>query len=126
MDKISHNSTYDDEPARAEERSNKKYPEVGRKDATYLFLWFDPQNYGHCYGYHMIPGHEGRKDPAYSAYAYMENAPEEIFYDFSCQLEEYCLNREPGFWKNTRFFMIRFMAFPISVHQCTSHHVSCC
>ncbi|KAL3872253.1 hypothetical protein ACJMK2_040188 [Sinanodonta woodiana] len=115
MDKISHNSTYDDEPARAEEKCNKKYPEVGRKGTTYLFLWFDPQHYGHCYGYHMIPGHEGRKDPACSAYAYMENAPEEIFYDFSCQLEEYCLNREPGFWKNTSFFHDTFHGFS---HKC--------
>ena len=52
----------------------------------------------------MIPGHEGRKDPACSAYAYMETAPLEMFYDFSCQLDEYCLNREPGFWKRTRFY----------------------
>ena len=52
----------------------------------------------------MIPKHEGRKDPACSAYSYLETAPEEMFNDFSCQLEEYALNREPGYWKNTRFF----------------------
>lgn len=102
---------YDDEPARDTEKCYKKFPEVGRKGTTYLFLWFDPQHYGHCYGYHMIPGHEGRKDPACSAYAYLEQAPEEMFYDFSCQLEEYCLNREPGFWKNTRFFHDTFHGF---------------
>ena len=111
----SSSSNYDDEPARETEKCYKKFPEVGRKGTTYLFLWFDPQHYGHCYGYHMIPGHEGRKDPACSAYAFLETAPEEMFYDFSCQLEEYCLNREPGFWKNTRFFHDTFHGF---CHSC--------
>ena len=63
-----------------------KISRIGSSGTTFLFLWFDPQHYGHCYGYHMIPGHEGRKDPACSAY--METAPLEMFYDFSCQLEE--------------------------------------
>ena len=99
----SSSSNYDDEPAREEDKCYKTFPVTGRKGTTYLFLWFDPQHYGHCYGYHMIPGSEGRKDPACSAYAFLEVAPEEMFFDFSCQLEEYCLNREPGFWKNTRF-----------------------
>lgn len=114
-------SNYDDEPARAEDRCHKKFPEVGRKGTTYLFLWFDPRHYGHCYGYHMIPGHEGRKDPACSAYTFMEKAPEEMFYDFSCQLEEYCLNREPGFWKNTRFFHDTFHGFS---HSCANVYKS--
>lgn len=108
-------ANYDDEPAQLEDKCSKRYPEVGRKGTTYLFLWFDPQHYGHCYGYHMIPSHEGRKDPACSAYAFLETAPEEMFYDFSCQLEEYCLNREPGYWKNTRFFHDTFHGF---CHSC--------
>lgn len=112
---------YDDEPARPDERCNKKYPVVGTQGTTYLFLWFDPQHYGHCYGYHMIPGHEGRKDPACSAYAYMESAPLEMFYDFSCQLEEYCLNREPGFWKRTRFYHDTFHGF---CHSCAIVYTS--
>ena len=110
----SFSANYDDEPARAEDTCNKGY-EVGRKGVTFLFLWFDPQHYGHCYGYHMIPGFEGRKDPACSAYLYLESAPEEMFYDFSCQLEEYALNREPGFWKNTRFWHDTFHGF---CHNC--------
>jgi len=40
---------------------------------------------------------EGRKDPFASALLYMENPPNEVFYDFSCQLEKYALNREPMF-----------------------------
>ena len=30
--------------------------------------------------------------------------PEDIYYDFACQLSEYCLNREPELFKNTRFW----------------------
>ena len=118
MNSISAN--YDDEPARVADKCIKDY-EVGRKGVSYLFLWFDPQHYGHCYGYHMIPGHEGRKDPACSAYLYLENAPEEMFYDFSCQLEEYCLNREPGYWKKTRFFHDTFHGF---CHHCAIVYTS--
>ena len=93
------NSTYDNEPARVVEKCHKKFPEVGRKGTTYLYLWFDPQHYGHWYGFHMIPSSEGRKDPSCSLYSYMKVPPEEVFYDFSCQLEGYFLKREPGFWK---------------------------
>ena len=28
----------------------------------------------------------------------------DIYYDFACQLSEYCLNREPELFKNTRFW----------------------
>ena len=118
MNSISAN--YDDEPARPDDKCEKGY-EVGGKGVTFLFLWFDPQHYGHCYGYHMIPEHEGRKDPACSAYSYLETAPEEMFYDFSCQLEEYALNREPGYWKNTRFFHDTFHGF---CHKCAIVYTS--
>ena len=121
IDDSSANRTYDDEPARVVEKCHTKFPEVGRKGTTYLFLWFDPQHYGHCYGCHMIPGNEGRKDPACSLYSYMKVPPEEVFYDFSCQLEEYCLNREPGFWKNTRFFHDTFHGFS---HKCPPVYTS--
>ncbi|KAH3885518.1 hypothetical protein DPMN_009513 [Dreissena polymorpha] len=77
-------SNYDDTPQNTADQCSKKFPEVGRKGSTYLFLWIDPQHYGHCYGYHMIPGQEGRKDPASSAYAFMDSAQDELFYDFSC------------------------------------------
>ena len=114
LNKSAHSLNYDDPP----ETSNlcsKRYPEVSRKGSTYLFLWFDPLHYGHCYGYHMIPVVEGRKDPFSSIYAYMENPPSEIFYDFACQLEEYSLNREPGFWRGVRFWHDIFHGFS---HKC--------
>ncbi|XP_041347204.1 uncharacterized protein LOC121367125 isoform X1 [Gigantopelta aegis] len=115
MNEHATSKNYDDQPAREEEKCNKIFPQVSRKGTTYLFLWFDPKHYGHCYGYHMIPGSEGRKDPFTSAYLYLEKAPEELFYDFSCQLEEYCLNREPGYWQNTRFWHDVFHGFS---HKC--------
>ena len=34
----------------------------------------------------------------------MEKAPKHIYYDNACQLSEYCLNREPEFFKHTRFW----------------------
>lgn len=115
MNENAHSKNYDDPPTRSDEQCNKIYPEVSRRGTTYLFLWFDPKHYGHCYGFHIIPGSEGRKDPFSSAYSYLEHAPEEVFYDFSCQFEEYCLNREPGFWENTRFWHDLFHGYS---HKC--------
>ena len=34
----------------------------------------------------------------------LEVAPEIFFYDFACSLEEYFMNREAGYFKNTTFF----------------------
>ena len=82
---------------------------------AYLFLWFDPNHYGHCYGYHIIPSSEGRKDPFASCFLHMANPPDEIFYDFACQLEEYCLNREPQFFLKTRFWHDIFHGYS---HKC--------
>jgi hypothetical protein len=45
----------------------------------------------------------------------------EIFYDFSCQLEEFCLNREPAFFRNTRFFHDIFHGFS---HKCPNVYTS--
>ena len=92
----------------------KKFVDATKTGMTFLFLWFDPLH-GHCYGFHVVPGSEGRKDPFSSAYLYMQQPPSEVFYDFSCQLEEYSLNREPGFWRNCRFFHDIFHGFS---HKC--------
>ena len=81
----------------------KLFPEVSFGGFGYLFLWFCPIH-GHSYGFHMIAGSEGRKDPFASLYKYCEEMPEHVFYDFACQLSEYCLNREPELFKNTRFW----------------------
>lgn len=81
----------------------KFFPEVSFGGFGYLFLWFCPIH-GHSYGFHMIAGSEGRKDPFASLYKYCEEMREHVFYDFACHLSEYCLNREPELFKNTRFW----------------------
>ena len=80
-----------------------------------MFLWFCPLH-GHCYGFHIINGQEGRKDPACSLYNHLENAPDVIYYDFACGLEEYFLNRESGYIKNTRFYHDIFHSYN---HKCS-------
>ena len=81
----------------------KKYPKVSFGGYSYMFLWFCPVH-GHCYGFHLIDGAEGRKDVFSSLMKYKETMPKELFYDNACQLLEYCLNREPDLFKNTRFW----------------------
>ncbi len=106
-----------------EEKSDchKRYPTVQRFGTTYMFLWFDPQHYGHCYGFHVIPSSEGRKDVHSSLYMYLDKCPNELFYDNACQTEEYCLNREPQFWLNCRFFHDIFHGFS---HKCPYVYMS--
>ena len=68
-----------------------------------MLLWFCPI-YGHCYGFHIIAGGEGHKDPFSSLFKYCQEMPEHIYYDFACQLSEYCLNREPELFKHAWFW----------------------
>ena len=81
----------------------KKYPGVSYGGFGYLFLWFCPIH-EHSYGFHLIAGGEGRKDPFSSIFKYKPDAPQELFYNNACQLHAYCLNREPAFFMNTRFW----------------------
>ena len=95
--------TAKDLPDDAEPTCKKNYPTVSYGGFGYMFLFFCPIH-GHTYGFHMISGGEGRKDPFAALFKYMEEPPEEVFYDFACQLSEYSLNREPHFFKYTRFW----------------------
>ena len=79
-------------------------------------MWFCPRH-SHCYGFHIIPGSEGRKDPAAAVYTHMETPPKCIFYDHACSLSEYIKNRESGFFKNTRVFHDVFHWF---THKCST------
>ncbi len=81
----------------------KDFPTVSKRGFGYMFLFFCP-DHGHCYGFHLIDKAEGRKDPFCAMFKFMEQAPEEVFYDFACQLSEYTLNREPSFFRCTRFW----------------------
>ncbi|XP_057302291.1 uncharacterized protein LOC130636556 isoform X1 [Hydractinia symbiolongicarpus] len=104
---------FDDTP---DEICQKRFPQVSKKGTSYLFLWFCPKH-GHCLGFHIIPGSEGRKDPAASLYAYCEHPPEVVLYDFTCSLSEYVHNRESGYFKDTRFFHDVFHGY---THSCSS------
>ena len=92
-----------DDPPEVDPGCTKNYPGVSYGGFGYLFLWFCPIH-GHSYGFHLIAGGEGRKDPFSSLFKYKPDAPQELFYDNACQLHEYCLNREPNFFLNTRFW----------------------
>ena len=84
-------------------KSTKKKKKQIYPQATHpLFLLFCP-NHGHCYGFHMI-NVEGRKDSAASLYTHLETPTDAIFYDFACNLLEYYLNRERGFYKRVQLF----------------------
>ncbi len=80
------------------EPCTKIFPKVSSGGFGYLFLFFCPIH-GHCYGFHLVDGAEGRKDPFSALYKYKPTPPTDLFYDFACQLNEYCLNREPEFFK---------------------------
>ena len=93
-------NTYDDDSI-SDQRCCKKFPSVSYGGFCYIFLWFCPIH-GHFYRFHLISGAEGRKDPFPSLYKYKPTAPQELFSDFACQLNEYCLNRVPEYFRNTR------------------------
>ena len=93
---------YDDVPS-VDEICNKKFLSVSYGGFGYMFLWFCPIH-GHCYGFCLIAGWEGRKDPFSSLFKFLPSMHTDIFYDFACQLSEYCLNREPQYFLHTRFW----------------------
>ena len=46
----------------------------------------------------------------------MKVAPQVIFYDFACSLQEYCFNRESSYFGNTKFYFYIFQGFS---HLCS-------
>ncbi|XP_069101637.1 uncharacterized protein [Argopecten irradians] len=93
--------------------------QMASRGSTSLFLWFCP-SHGHCYGFHMAFA-EGRKDPYASLYSHLETPPKDLFYDFACNLQEYCLNRESGYFEGVRFFHDIFHGF---AHKCSKGYRS--
>ena len=51
-----------DDPPEVDGACTKNYPGVSYGGFGYILLWFCPIH-GHCYGFHLISGGEGRKDP---------------------------------------------------------------
>jgi hypothetical protein len=103
-----------DDSASDKGRCKKQYPCISTGGYSYAFFWFCPIH-GHCFGFHIINGSEGRKDPFSSLMKYLPEAPDEVFYDFACGLNEYSLNREPHHFQNTRFWHDIFHGFK---HKC--------
>ena len=81
----------------------QNYPSVSFEGVGYLFLWFCPVH-GHSYGFHLIAGGRDAKILLVLYSSTWRKAPKHIYYDNACQLSEYCLNREPEFFKHTRFW----------------------
>ena len=111
---------YDDNPL-IDGQCNKIYPSVSYGGYGYMFIWFCPIH-GHTYGFHLIDGGEGRKDPFSSLFKFKEEMPEHIFYDFACGLSEYALNRAPSLFANTRFWHDLFHSVG---HVCGDNFKSC-
>ena len=63
--------------------------------------------HGFCLGAFIMATAEGRNELFTFLTCYLETAPEVVVYDFACALEEYCLNRLPGYFKYTRFLIDR-------------------
>ncbi|CAC5425017.1 unnamed protein product [Mytilus coruscus] len=109
------NPAYDDPPLPHD--NCEKYfskTQISARGTSTLFLWFCP-SHGHCYGFHMTNA-EGRKHPSASLYSHLEHPPTDIFYDFACNLQEYCLNRESGYYRCVRFFHDIFHGYS---HKCS-------
>ena len=98
----------------------KLFPQVSYGGFGYLMAFFCPLH-GHCYGFHLISGGEGRKDVFSALWKFKPSAPEHLFYDFACQLQHYCLNREPNLFLRTRFWHDIFHSFN---HKCGSIYKS--
>jgi hypothetical protein len=71
-----------------------------------IFTWFC--QHGICYGFYVIPHAEGRNEAFSFLFKYFAVAPAVVVYDFSCALQEYCLNREPRHFRHTAFLIDRF------------------
>ncbi|KAJ3560575.1 hypothetical protein NP233_g10745 [Leucocoprinus birnbaumii] len=60
------------------------------------------------YGYHCMPGAEGRNDVFSAMITRWPKAPRRVIYDFACALGPYCLLREPSFFADTLFIIDNF------------------
>ena len=73
-----------------------------------IFLMFC--EHSHCYGFHDILHAEGRRD-AFMVLRNLANKPKVVVYDFACQLEEYCMARDPFYFKDVVFLIDKFHHF---------------
>lgn len=91
------------EPSCRECRHNM--PAAGKRTGG-IFTWYC--QHGVCYAFYVIPHAEGRNEAFSFLTKYFKIAPRHVIYDFACALEEYCLNRAPHFFKETKFSIDNF------------------
>ena len=111
---------YDDNPL-IDGQCNKIYPSVsygGYGIHVYMVL----SHSWHTYGFHLIDGGEGRKDPFTLLFKFKEEMPEHIFYDFVLGLSEYALNRHHPCLPTQDSGMICFILWAMYV-EITSNHI---
>ena len=82
----------------------KRFPQVWHGGYGYMFLW---PSHGHYYGFHLISGAEGRKDPFSSLYKYLPEAPQDIF----VSIVSTALTENPNTSDVQDFGMTYFMAY---------------
>ena len=66
-----------------------------------IFTVFSP--HGICCGFEMMQSCESPKHPFSIFRQRFQKAPRVIVYDNACELHQYCLNREPHFFRSTLF-----------------------
>ncbi len=89
--------------------------QVSHRSRAGLWIWVCLQH-ERIVGWHIMPKHEGRRDPLLSLYRMKEKAPKVILVDFSCGAEESSLNWAPEFFMNTSFYHDIFHGY---THKCT-------
>ncbi|XP_065064713.1 uncharacterized protein LOC135690945 [Rhopilema esculentum] len=64
-------------------------------------------NHEICYGFEVMTTSESPEVPFNVLFTHFEKAPKVVIYDNACNLHEYCLNRQPSFFQETRFLVDR-------------------
>ncbi len=71
-----------------------------------IFMIYCP--HGVCYGFEVLRECESPRHPFLIFKTRFSKPPSKIIYNNGCRLHLYCLNREPVFFQDTRFFVDRF------------------
>ena len=64
--------------------------------------------HGICYGFEVMQSCESPRHPFNIFRHRFQKAPQVIVYDNACKLHQFCLNREPYYFRNTLFVVDRF------------------
>ena len=99
--------------AENEDMCDKQFSQFNGISGGCMVLWCPHRI---ALGFHIIPKGEGRNDVFSAIFTHWPVAPKLVVYDFACQLQPYCLAREPEYFKDTIFLIDR-------LHS--NNHVSC-